>query len=122
MKISVVVPTIREQCFYTWVEKWKTLLNNYEVIVIEDNPHKTFNVNLSVFKHFSWKEIDTELGDDSWIIPRRTSAIRSFGFYKAYQGGADVVITLDDDCYPISNDFFKKLVRTMIFSNLRQKN
>lgn len=107
MKISIVVPTIREQHFYTWVEKWKTLLDNSKVFVVEDNPHKTFRVDLPIFEHFSWEEIDAELKDNSWIIPRRTSAIRSFGFYKAYQDGADVIITLDDDCYPTSKDFFK---------------
>lgn len=82
-------------------------MNDYKVFVIEDNPKRTFRVNLPIFEHFSWEEIDEELGDNSWIIPRRTSAIRSFGFNKAYQSGADIIITLDDDCYPISNDFIE---------------
>ena len=29
------------------------------------------------------------------------SGIRAFGFWKAWQQGADCVFTLDDDCEPV---------------------
>ena len=55
---------------------------------------------MSGVEHYSWQDIDSDLGDDAWIIPRRTSACRSYGFLKALEGGADIIWTTDDDCYP----------------------
>ncbi|MBI2120340.1 MAG: hypothetical protein HYT94_01810 [Parcubacteria group bacterium] len=40
--------------------------------------------------------------------------MRSYGFLKAYQLGADIVITLDDDCYPVKNqDFVKQHIENL---------
>jgi hypothetical protein len=52
---------------------------------------------------FSWAEIDELLPDPS-IISREDSAIRSFGFLKAWETGAEIIFTLDDDCYPGGDD------------------
>lgn len=99
----LVVPTIRENCIARFLNEWK-----YEhfddIIIIEDNPEKTFNIGK--WQHYSWKEIYDDWGEDSWVISKRDSAIRSFGFWKAWQLGADVIFTLDDDCYPEENEFF----------------
>jgi len=95
---TVVVPTIREECAVKWVQEWKDDLKDARVIIIEDNPEPTFN--LPGVEHYAWKHIDQELGQDSWIIPRRTSACRSYGFLKALQGETDLIWTTDDDCYP----------------------
>lgn len=106
-KVAVVIPTIRESSFNRFLEEWKEeLLDNKKfdvrLIVIEDNPSKTFLIkehkNIS---HYSWKDIETELKKDSWIIPRRTDCVRSYGYFKAYQMNPDIIITLDDDCYPL---------------------
>ncbi|MBU4421378.1 hypothetical protein KKB41_00260 [Patescibacteria group bacterium] len=67
--------------------------------------------------HFSWEDIENDLGEKAWIIPRRTDCVRSYGYYKAYQAGADILITLDDDCYPaqrtpyLIEEFIKNLER-----------
>lgn len=74
--------------------------NRAEVYIIEDNPKKTFKLGIDNIKHYAWDDIDKDLGDKSWIIPRRTDCIRSYGFLKAYKDGCDVIISLDDDCYP----------------------
>jgi reversibly glycosylated polypeptide / UDP-arabinopyranose mutase len=95
---TVVVPTIREDCAVKWVQEWKEDLRDARVIIIEDNPEPTFN--LPGVEHYAWRDIDAELKQDSWIIPRRTSACRSYGFLKALQGDADIIWTTDDDCYP----------------------
>ncbi|GIW65029.1 MAG: hypothetical protein KatS3mg093_008 [Candidatus Parcubacteria bacterium] len=107
MKISVVVPTIREESIKRFVIEWKEVFGKYKVnlLIIEDNPEKSFdldikNINFKIF-HYSWKDIEKDLGKDSWIIPRRTSAIKSYGFWKAYQLNSDLIIALDDDCYPL---------------------
>lgn len=101
MKTVIVIPSIRDENLRLWKKRWSGKLNGCPVIVIEDNPERTFELSFDKnFFHYSWKEIDQELGEHSWIIPRRTDCIRSFGFYKAYQMRPDMVVTLDDDCYP----------------------
>ena len=101
----VVVPTIREKCITNFLEKWKF---ECTVILVEDNPEKTFKIKKdSRIQHYSWEDIDKTFGKKSWIISRRDSAIRSFGFYLAYKQNFDYIFTLDDDCYPIDGvDFF----------------
>ncbi|MEX0895669.1 MAG: hypothetical protein WDZ94_01875 [Patescibacteria group bacterium] len=111
MNKIVVVPTIREDSYNRWISEWRGILieNEVKVILVEDNPQKTFNPNYVNIEHYSWNEIDLELGDKKWIIPRRTAAIRSFGFYKAYGYKPDYIVTLDDDCYttPESKNYFE---------------
>ncbi len=99
-KVFLVVPTIRTLDF---LEDWADQLKTVEIIVCEDNPTKSVQIPQVGKKvtHYSWAEIDQELGDKGWIVPRRVSGIRNFGFLKAYQAGADIIITLDDDCYPV---------------------
>lgn len=107
MKVTVVVPTIRESSIQRFLKEWFAHFSKYQVsvIVVEDNPKKTFTIDPTSYSfklvHYAWDTIDKDLGKDSWIIPRRTSAIKAYGFYKAYKAGAHVVISLDDDCYPL---------------------
>ena len=106
IKISIIVPTIREGSIKRFISEWQKLFGKYKVnlIIVEDNPTKTFDINLNekfnIF-HYSWEDIEKDLRKDSWIIPRRTSAIKSYGFWKAYQMNSDMIIALDDDCYPL---------------------
>ena len=108
-KISVVVPTIRENSIQRFIQEWSVLFAKYDIhlIIVEDNPTKTFDISAKglgfKLSHFSWADIKNDLGKDEWIIPRRTSAIKSYGFYKAYKLKADTIISLDDDCYPLDS-------------------
>lgn len=107
-KIAVVIPTIRDLDF---LKAWGNEFKNCVGIVLEDRPSKQIDPPKKYFKklfHYSWQEIDRELGDRSWIIPRKNAGIRNHGFLKAYQLGADVTITIDDDCYPVKNQNFLK--------------
>ena len=61
---------------------------------------------------FSWKEIDSEL-PEPWIISRMDSGIRAFGFWKAWQEGADCVFTIDDDCEPSGDDLVAGHLRNL---------
>lgn len=108
MKTIIVVPTIRENNLLEWLERWQNEFNAHSIIVVEDNPERTFSIPKNAnITHYSWKEIDSELGENSWIIPRRSGAIRSFGFYKAYQQNPDMIVALDDDCYPDHENFLE---------------
>jgi len=106
MNTVLVIPTIREHNIKEFLKAWNSTLAGdwQQIVVVEDNPEKTFDINLA--DHYSWKEIDEELGDNKFIISRRDSAIRSFGFWKAYEMGADYIFTLDDDCFPFGEDGF----------------
>jgi len=99
---ALVVPTIRANCIARFLDEWK-----YEqfddIIIIEDNPEKTFKIGKT--HHYSWQEIHDEWGEDSWVFSKRDSAIRAFGFWKAWQMGAEVIFTLDDDCYPLKDEW-----------------
>ncbi|MBU0579280.1 hypothetical protein KKE34_00410 [Patescibacteria group bacterium] len=101
-KIFIVIPTIRNLDF---LESWKKQFTNANIIVCEDKPTKTIKIPKVGKKiyHYSWQEIDDDLGKNSWIIPRKVSAIRNYGFLKAHQMGANAIITIDDDCYPVKN-------------------
>jgi hypothetical protein len=96
--VYVVIPTNRKDAIKTFLEIWKDELKDCTILVIEDNEKKTFDLpKLDNIVHLSHKDIDVDLKNDSWIIPKRTGAICSYGFYKAWKMGADVIIKMDDD-------------------------
>ena len=107
MRAAIVVPTIREECIARFLDAWASQLAGHTVIVVEDNPEKTFDISKPGVRHYCWADIDAELGRDSWIIPRRTDCVRSFGYYLASQLPVDMIVTLDDDCYPAGPGFLQ---------------
>jgi hypothetical protein len=104
MRSTVIIPTIREDSIKRFLKEWRDyfIRKNARVIVVEDNPKKTFKI--SGVEHYAWEDIERDLGNDSWIIPRKTSAVRDYGFLRALEKPTDMVVTLDDDCYPYVND------------------
>jgi hypothetical protein len=114
-KVFLVIPTIRDLDF---LKSWGHEFKDCNLLVVEDHPEKTVNIPNNKFKtinHYSWKEIDGDLGKNSWIVSRFNAGIRSYGFWKAYKLGATAVITLDDDCYPDEKDFLKKHIQNLEF-------
>jgi hypothetical protein len=102
MKVTIVVPTIREASLQQFLDAWGDAFAEAHLIVVEDNPTRTFRIkDRPGITHYAWEDIDAELGDSRWIIPRRTDCIRSYGYYKAFQDRPDMIVTLDDDCYPM---------------------
>ena len=85
-----------------WLAEWEAELRDARVIVVEDGPEAGFDLGAGYrnLSHHGWDAIGRDLGDDAWIIPRRTSAVKSYGFWLAHKEGADAIWTLDDDCYP----------------------
>jgi len=59
--------------------------------------------SLKIFNH---KDIIKDLGEEH-PIPFKSSAIRNYGYFKAWQDDALFIITLDDDCMPLTKDFVR---------------
>jgi len=104
LKKFLIVPTIRKHSIENFLQSWKDVSDWDCLIIVEDNPEKSFKLDCDF--HYSWREIKEDLKEDSWIISRRDSAIRCYGFYKAVQLGADYIFTLDDDCLPCCSKRF----------------
>lgn len=102
-KTVIVVPTIRESCIRDFLRVWEKEFASARILVVEDNPERSFDLgSLPNVVHYSWEDIDSELGSSAWIIPRRTDCVRSYGYWKAWQERPDMIVTLDDDCYPMT--------------------
>lgn len=107
---ALVIPTIREPNFNAFMEQWsKTgLFDRVDLIVVEDNWHKSFKVDAGdslsgARNHIAWEDMDGEFRWAKEIIPRRSDTVRSFGYWVAWMAGYDYLMTLDDDCYPITS-------------------
>lgn len=85
--IGVVVPSNRPDRLAAWEAAWAPRLGEARLYVVRDEPA-------------TWAEIARRLGEDAWIIPRRTDAIRSWGLLQAAWDGCTEILTLDDDCLP----------------------
>ncbi|MEZ6036717.1 MAG: hypothetical protein R3F29_04510 [Planctomycetota bacterium] len=97
----IVVPTIREHCIREFLNAWESEFHGVELILVEDNPERTFAVDTGAeLTHLCWRDIDERLGERAWIVPRRTDCVRSFGYWLAWQRQPDMILTLDDDCMP----------------------
>lgn len=114
-KFVLVLPTIREDCFYIFLKKWLKELrdNKVTLIIVEDHPTKEIKIPTKYSKeleiyHYCWSDIKSALGKDEWIIPRKNAGIRNFGFLKAKELNPEIIVTLDDDCYPDQKNYFKQ--------------
>jgi hypothetical protein len=83
-----------------FLEAWDQELAGATILVVEDSPEQTFAVSGANVRHFAWCDIDATLGEHSWIIPRGTGCVRSFGCWMAARMEADMIVALDDDVRP----------------------
>ena len=116
MMVALVIPTIRS---LTFLESWHDEFKSCHAYIIEDHTKKTIMVPQEKFckvNHYDWTDIKRDFGKDEWIFSRQNAGIRCYGFWKAYHAGADVIITLDDDCYPVDRDFINCHVKNLSLS------
>lgn len=106
---ALVVPTNSAERLADFLSAWAPWPWD-RVIVIQDAPEVEFEVPAALHEvaaerlsAYSWAEIDEMLPNPT-IISRQDSAIRSFGFWRAWKTGAQIIFTLDDDCYPTGDD------------------
>lgn len=100
-KFVVVVPSIRQEHLLQFLHAWRDEFAAATVVVVEDHAQKQFDLSAHAnVVHLCWSDIDREFGDSSWIVPRQTDCVRSYGYFKAWQLRPDMIVTLDDDCLP----------------------
>ena len=110
---TLIVPSIRQHSLEKFVTEWERtdLLLDTDVIIMEDNPKPILQIRKSpklAMNSFSWRDIDTDLGENAWIIPRRSDTVRSYTYFRIGshhmkwkgESSGHVIYTLDDDCYP----------------------
>lgn len=113
MSIFIVIPTNRNLEF---LKEWKRQFINCNLLIVEDHELKEIDPPQNLYKkiyHYTWKDIHHDFGKNEWIFSRKNAGIRSYGFWKAYMLGADIIITLDDDCYPVDNDFVTQHINNL---------
>lgn len=102
MKIGIVIP--HHLSNLDFLTEWRTEFSRSDthLYIVEDKDSRETSVPdwLNHFTIFTHQDIKDDLGDNAWIIPFKTSAIRSYGYYKVFADGCDYVLTLDNDCYP----------------------
>jgi hypothetical protein len=110
--VGICVPTVREQSarefLAAWTPHWRADASSVSVRVFlhEDRPARTFQPSAGGLRleHTAHSDIDRELGEYAWIIPRGSGACRSFPMYLAWKAGCEYIVTLDDDCHPDSGN------------------
>ena len=94
--MDVVIPTIRDLEF---LREWRPYFEDHHLIIVQDgNPNRKISVPEGFdYDLYNWDDIENDLGEDKWIISRKDSACRSYGFLKS---NSRYVFTIDDDCFP----------------------
>jgi hypothetical protein len=99
---AVVIPSCRPESLQKWLEAWKDCADWQRTYIVWDLPFPPsieIPGGVEVIQN-CWVDHHVALGDREWIVSRRDSACRSFGFYLAWRDGATHIATMDDDCFP----------------------
>lgn len=106
---TCIVAISNEDSYRHFYENWKNELTDVaNLLIVENNATHTFDPKEKNVTQLSWHDIDTDLGKNYWIIPRNSSALISYGCYKAVKAGAKHLIILDEKSEPVEEGFFKQ--------------
>jgi len=108
--IALVIPSIRESalidCLTKLAKNCKKEIPEFltSIWIMEDFDQVQFtiptnildSVEINILCH---NDIKDQWEEDAWIVSRKNAGCRIFGFWKAAQAGADIIVTLDDDCH-----------------------
>ena len=113
----VVVPSNRPATIPEFISRWSVEDlpgPNFLILYDTDDEVGSHGQRFRNVTEVSLQSMD--LGESSWIIPRRTDCIRSFGFLLAARYGAKYILSLDDDCFSSAGrpcDFFVDHMRIL---------
>lgn len=100
MAHKIVVPVTPDVDVQAFVKAWD--FKPKDVLFVLDGVESDCDVSQKFegLQYVTHDDIAYDLGDNQWIISKQTSAVRSYGYLKAYESGADIIMTLDSDCFP----------------------
>lgn len=102
-KVVAVIASNRANCLQDFLEAW-TPAPWDETFIVEDGPERSFALGAGgshTVHHVSWQEItDDPAVADPTSFSRRDSAIKLYGIWAALRLDVDVIVLLDDDCFP----------------------
>ena len=98
--VAIVIASNRPENLCQWLDAWQPYNDEYKIVVVEDALDNTPEILNRVSDALSWNRIEKLHGNSAWIFSKKDSCIKVAGFLKALELGADVIITLDDDCLP----------------------
>lgn len=104
MKIAVIVPTIRPESWIIFFDKWAEIFNKHKVMLIKVDDSKDYPV-LTSYRFLGNNEVSSfqeNVTQKEWLF-NKTDGCRNAGFFAAYNAGAEIFVTLDDDVYPIGD-------------------
>lgn len=107
---ALVIPTNSSARLVDFLRAWSPWPWDRVVVVLDaptmdiDLPDSLAVESRERLDVYSWAEID-RCAPDPGVFSRQDSAIRAFGFWRAWLAGAEIMFTLDDDCYPTTDDF-----------------
>jgi len=105
MKVAVVIPSMRgPKCLESFID---IAPSNIDFIIISE---KKLEKKYERTVEFN----DSEVFEKSWIFNRHTK--RNFGFAYAYKQNYDMIINLDDDCFPTSKLYFEEHIERLASS------
>ena len=106
-RTALVIPSNRSVSLSAWLLAWRPFPWDDTIVVFDD---KAWDGDRDLLLHtganlvLDWSHADDmEKEARGLVVPlfsRRDSAIRCLGFLEAVRRGAQVVLTLDDDCLP----------------------
>jgi len=100
--IAVVIPTIREDCWKTFMRHWFNLFwkHNVTVIKVQDGDEPLLVLDNDKYQSFTVKEI---MGNNSDLIFNKNDGVRNLGFayIKKKLPEIEYILTLDDDTAPV---------------------
>ena len=109
-----VIPTHDLKMLKRWVDKWfcqkgNVMGDDVAVYVVfdgcEEKPY-FFDKLPKGSKFFNENDVNNTLRSDAWIIPKKSSSCRHFGYLKAFQEWKknkeiEMIFTIDHDCFPM---------------------
>ncbi len=116
MKALVIIPSVRLSAnFGKYAENFARHNREPEILVIDEEPVHRKKITAQMEKHggfqvefFGREERaawfrELELGDVESLVPQRAHNETSFGFLVALTGDYDMIVTVDDDTYPLDS-------------------
>lgn len=102
-KIAVVVPTIRPESWKLFIEAWEPIFIKHQIWLFKVNDSGEYPV-CQIFKYPDDIKVPgtITMKGSEWLF-NKTDGCRNLGFWAANNYKCDIIISLDDDVYPVGD-------------------